>query len=130
MKKNLKSLLIKLMFPTLIPVAACGYSARDNELVGQVKKVVAQTPILCGDYHEVDISLGVLRNGAGSTSKEDVVLYVQGEGDVPLLKKAAEEGFPVKVAYDIKRIAWCVPDHWLTAVTELGPVPPVSPEAK
>lgn len=125
----MKKLLIKLLFPFLIPVAACGYSSRDNELVGQVKKVVAQTPVLCGDYHEVDISLGVLRNGMGSTSKEDIVLYVANNSDVVLLKRAAEEGFPIKATYSIKRTPWCVPDHWLTSVERLS-VTPTPAEAK
>jgi hypothetical protein len=113
--KNLKRLIIKLLFPALIPVVACGYSSKDNELVGQVKKVVARTPILCGDYYEVDLSLGVLRNGVGSMSREDVVLYVGDGSLVPFLKRAAESGDPVKVGYDIKRVTWCVPDHWLTS---------------
>lgn len=119
--------LLKLLFPFLFPaLASCGYSARGNELVGQVKKVVAQTPLLCGDYYEADVSLGVLRNGAGSMSKEDVVLYVLDEANVPLLKQAAEEGFPVKVGYDVRRLplaGFCVPTSWLTSVTRLGPVP-------
>lgn len=128
--KNLKRLLLKLMFPALIPAAACGYSSKDNELVGQVKKVVTQTPILCGDYYEADVSLGVLRNGAGSFSKEDVVLYVQNPTHLPLLKQAAEEGFPVKVGYDIKRVTRCVPEHQLTSVTRLSTLPAVAIEAK
>jgi len=85
-------------------------------MVGQVKKVVEQTPIICGDYAEADISLGVLRNGGGSTSKEDVILYVTDQSLVPLLKQAAEAGTPVKVTYDIQRLAVCRPDHWLTSV--------------
>ena len=128
----MRKLLIRLLFPFLIPVAACGYTAKGNELVGQVKKVTAETPILCGDYYEVDISLGVLRNGAGSMSKEDVILYVKNEADVPLLKRAAEEGFPVKVSYDIKRFpaGWCVPTSWLTSVARLGDVPAATAEQK
>lgn len=118
-----------LMLSVFIPVVACGYSSKGNELVGQVKKVVARTPIVCDDFREVDVSLGVLRNGGGSMSKEDVELYVTNEADVPLLKRAAEEGFPVKVGYDIKRVVWCVPDHWLTSVVRIDAVPAVAPES-
>lgn len=100
-------------------LSACGFSSKANELVGQVKKVVEQTPIFCSDYAEVDISLGVLRNGAGSVSHEDVILYVPNQADAAFLKKAAEDGTPVKVTYDIKRVPWCVPDHWLTSAAPL-----------
>lgn len=97
-------------------VSACGYSSVDNELIGQVKKVKKMTPIICPDYVEADISLGIIRNGTGSMSKEDVELNVESYADIELLKGAAESGQLVKVAYDIKRISICVPDHRLTKV--------------
>lgn len=90
--------------------SACGMSARNNELVGQVKKVVDVTPVLCGDYTMADISLGIIRNGTGSMSKEDVEVVVN-PADVVLLKKAAETGALVKITYDIRRAAPCTPDH-------------------
>lgn len=127
--KKLKRLLLALMFPALMPTAAsCGYTSRDNELVGQVKKVVARTPILCGDYYEADVSLGVLRNGGGSISHEDVEFYVVDGNNVAFLKQAAEEGFPVKIGYSIKRwpAGFCVPTSWLTSVQRLGTVPPLT----
>ncbi len=99
-----------------LALAACGYSAKDNEMVGQVKKVVERTPIICSDWTEADVSLGVLRNGNGSMSKEDVVLWVENTSDRALLKKAAETGTPVKINYDIRRYTWCVADHVLTHV--------------
>lgn len=100
----------------LIALTACGFKAKDNELVGQVKKVVEQTPILCGDYTEADVSLGVLRNGNGSMSKEDIELRVNNDADRRLLKQAAETGKPVKIEYNIERLVWCGPDHILTKV--------------
>ena len=110
-------------------LAACGYSAKSNELIGQVKKVIDKTPILCGDYVEADLSLGVIRNGVGSMSKEDVELYVERREDAALLKRAAETGKLVKVAYDVRRVTWCVPDHWVTKVEILDdPKPDPKPE--
>ena len=108
----------------LILVAACGNSSTGNESVGQVKKVVNKTPIICPDYVEVDLSLGVMRNGVGSLSKEDVVLAVD-PGDkatVDAMKKAAEDGSIVKLGYDVHRISPCWPDHRLTSfVVETTP---------
>lgn len=98
----------------LLAITACGYSAKGNELVGQVKKVVDKTPLVCGDYAEADVSLGTIRNGVGSMSKEDVTLYIEHDSDIATLKKAAESGQLVKLAYDVRRVTWCVPDHWLT----------------
>lgn len=110
-------------------LASCGYSAKENEMVGQVKKVVEQTPVICGDYTEADVSLGVLRNGNGSMSREDVILRVNNAEFKKLLKSAAETGRPVKIAYDIKRVAWCGPDHILTSVEYLE-TPPEAPPTK
>lgn len=88
-------------------LAGCGYSARDGELIGQAKKVVSVTPIVCPDYTAVDISLGVLRNGVGSLSTQDVWLRVMNHSDVALLKRAVESGAVVKVKYDTRRLTVC-----------------------
>ncbi len=103
----------------LVLIGGCGYSSKENEMVGQVKKVIEQTPIICGDYTEADVSLGVLRNGNGSMSKEDVVLRIEDQAQRALLKSAAESGRPVKITYDIKRWVWCGPDHIATSVSFL-----------
>jgi hypothetical protein len=83
------------------------YSSRDNELVGQPKKVVNVTPILCSDRSDLDISLGVLRNGVGSMSTADEWLTVQRQQDVDTLNKAVVDGKLVRVKYDVHRFAWC-----------------------
>ena len=100
----------------LLFLTGCGYSARDNELTGQVKRVVKQTPIMCEDRTDADISLGVMRNGVGSMSTDDVQLTVANADDAKLLKEANESGALVKVTYDIKRWVWCWQDHIITKV--------------
>jgi len=112
----------------LCTTAACGYSSKDNELTGQVKKVHNQTPIICGDYVAADVSLGVMRNGVGSMSAEDVILYVPNADDAAALKKAADTGQLVKVTYDVKRLVLCVPEKQVKHV-ELLPNQG-APEAK
>lgn len=94
----------------------CGYSSRNNESIEQAKKVVNQTPILCNDRVDADISLGVMRGGVGSMSTEDLWLTVPHESDQKLLIEAAAKGKLVKVNYDIKRITWCWNDHIVTHV--------------
>lgn len=103
----------------VLALSACGYSSVDNELTGQVKRVKKRTPMVCPDYVEVDVSLGIMRNGVGSMSTEDVWLLVESYADIALLEKAAEEGGVVKVHYDVKRLTLCVPDHRLTKVERL-----------
>ena len=100
----------------VLALAACGLSSAGNELEGQVKKVIRVTPIICPDYVVADVSLGVLRNGVGSLSKEDVDLYVADEHMVETLQRAAKSGTPVTIGYDVQRVGICRPDHWLTSV--------------
>ncbi len=99
----------------MLLLSACGYSSKQSEMIAQVKKVIEKTPVLCADFVEADVSLGVVRNGTGSLSKEDVSLYVPGPSDVAVLKKAGEHGLLVKITYDVVRLGGiCVPDHWVT----------------
>lgn len=103
----------------LLLFSGCGFSSRNTELVGQVKKVVGHTPIICPDYNSVDVSLGVMRNGVGSMSTQDVWLYVSSDTQTAILKHATENGLLVKVTYNEKRLTWCVPDKWVTSVEVL-----------
>lgn len=91
----------------LLSLVSCGYSAKNSEMIGQVKSVTNETPILCNERNDVDISLGVLRNGVGSMSAEDVFLTISNEKDLAVLKEANESGKLVKVVYDFKRWTWC-----------------------
>lgn len=90
-------------------LAGCGYESKNNELTGQVKKVLSHTPIFCGDFTTVDISLGAMRNGTGSVSKDDMWLTVDNESDKKLLNDAMIDGSIVTVHYDDKRwpSGWC-----------------------
>jgi hypothetical protein len=97
-------------------IAGCGYSSRDNELIGQVKKVKNNTPIICSDYHNVDISLGVMRNGVGSMSTQDKWLVVTDSNHLKILKQANETGQLVKIKYNEKRVAICTEDEFVIDV--------------
>lgn len=88
--------------------SSCGYSRRNNEIVGQIKKVVETTPILCNDMQYVDISLGLMQNGTGSMSKEDMLLLVRSDEQLKFFKENV--GKQVRVFYDERRMTWC-PDH-------------------
>jgi major membrane immunogen (membrane-anchored lipoprotein) len=107
---------MKLIIALTLILSACGYSSKDNEAIGQVKKVSSETPLLCNDYSAVDISMGIMRNGVGSMSTEDLWFYVPSNADVADLKYAAETGKLVKITYDIKRVVLCVPDHIVTKI--------------
>lgn len=94
----------------------CGYSSINNESIGQVKKVINLTPLVCSDRVDVDISLGVMRDGVGSMSTQDIELYVPKEEHQKLLKLAATQGSLVKVTYSSYRITWCLPEKVVTNV--------------
>lgn len=97
-------------------ITGCGYESKNSELIGQVKRVVSLTPLLCENRIDADLSLGVLRNGTGSTSKEDVDLYIPTAALAATLKKAQETGAIVKITYDVPRFTFCKPRHWATNV--------------
>ena len=108
----------KILVMCALFLTACGWSSRNNELTGQVKRVQDETPIVCYDHWEVDISLGVMRNGIGSMSTQDIILYVP-DRFVCILQAANKSGKVVKVTYDEKRVRWCAPDEMVTGVEVL-----------
>lgn len=93
-----------------------GWSSFDNEVVGQVKRVHMNTPILCLNYTDADISLGVLRNGVGSMSTEDKWFWVSDPSAAKLLKQAQDSGALVRVSYNVARFRWCVEREMVTKV--------------
>lgn len=100
----------------ILSLAGCGFSSRNNELTGQVKKVMHNTPLICPDFFDADVSLGVMRNGVGSMSSQDRWLFAPRESDQEIFKKAAESGAIVKVTYDTRRLAICTEEEVVTKV--------------
>lgn len=118
---NFKSLLVGLFCSVAVVGCAggmgdgcCGWTGREISGTGQVKKVRLDTPIWCPDYHEVDISLGVMRNGVGSMSTHDMKLFIP-ESMVAELKKAAEASAIINFTYDERRSGLCVPSDRMTS---------------
>ena len=98
-------------------LSGCGNSSVNGTLVGQVKKVSTATPMFCSGYREVDISLGVMRNGTGSMSTQDMWLTIGDHVDnatIAMLEGAAISGAIVDVTYDTRRAAFCTNDYILT----------------
>lgn len=97
-------------------LSACGYQAKNSEVTGQVKKVVNQTPLICPDRNEIDLSLGVIRGGVGSMSSEDVYMNVSDENSLATLKLANETGAIVKIVYNTYRFTFCQPARQVVRV--------------
>lgn len=106
----------KIILIAAMMLSACGYEQTDSEAIGQVKKVANMTPILCDKRTDVDISLGVIRNGIGSISGQDIWLTVRDKANVEILKKANESGQLVKIKYDVARFEWCWNQRELASV--------------
>ena len=96
-----------IILATALFVSGCGYSQLNTEVVGQVKRVINNNPIICNGFTDVDLSLGVMRSGVGSMSTHDMKLTVASIADIHTLTKAAETGKLVKITYDEKRWTWC-----------------------
>lgn len=113
---------MKILLAILVLVlSGCGYESRDSEAIGQVKRVIRKTPIICPNWVELDLSLGVMRQGVGSMSTQDLILYVPNEAMAKQLEEAAAAGQLVKVKYDVARITWCITDHIATSVETIKP---------
>lgn len=85
-------------------------------MIGQVKKIRQNTPIICPDYKSVDITLGILRGGVGSMSTQDVWAVITEREHLAVFLRAAESGQLVKVRYDQARIAFCTDDIFVISV--------------
>lgn len=94
----------------------CGFQAHDNTAIAQVKKTVHETPLLCPNYDEADLSLGVIRGGVGSMSTDDIWMTVADPKLYEMLNAAQNAGHLVRVTYSTYRLTFCIPDHIITAV--------------
>ena len=91
----------------------------DNQAVGQVQTVKNVTPILCPDYKEVDLSLGVMKNGVGSFSKKDMTFYVTNNESIATAQSAQASGRLVRVTYNTPRIVICKAPYTATKIETL-----------
>lgn len=92
---------------SMLGIGCSGYDQIDSKVVGQAKRYHHYNPIVCGGYDTVDISLGIVRNGVGSMSTEDVELTVWNQADAETLQKAAQESSLVELKYSVWRFAPC-----------------------
>lgn len=102
-----------------LTMTGCGYSSRQNDAVGQIKKVVHQTPLICPERTDMDMSLGVMRNGVGSMSSQDLWFTLKDESQAKTLNEAAQTGAIVKLTYSVARLTFCTEDHLVDSVEVL-----------
>lgn len=108
---------------TISAISAClllggclGASSSGNEMTGQVKRCQHVTPLIFFDYDRCDVSLGIMRNGVGSMSQEDVWIYVPTASHYAILDSASKSGALVNIKYDVARFRWYVEDDMVTDV--------------
>lgn len=100
-------------------LSSCGNVSEDNEMIGQAKKIHNMTPLICSNFVSFDVSLGVMANGTGSISNQDVWLTVDNLGTLETIKRAVEKGSIVRIKYYSKRIAFCTDTYHLTSIEVL-----------
>ena len=92
----------------ILPMVGIGeYAATDIVSVGQVKTVMNMTPMACNKFVDMSLSLGVMRNGAGSVSTEDVWMNLNTIEQIEIARRSQENGNLVRVTYDYFRFAPC-----------------------
>lgn len=82
-------------------------AGKGNTAIGQAKKVYHTTPIFCSDWDAADLSLGVMKDGAGSMSTQDMWFVVEDADVLKTLTAAVASGALVNVTYDDRRFSWC-----------------------
>lgn len=119
-KMNIRFMMALLCIVLVGLLTGCGHTSKENEITGQIKKVKNVTPILFPDFTYADVSLGVMRNGVGSMSNEDMALWIpDGSGLLDTFKKAADSGKLVKIEYNVWRWRWFYPNTYATKITIL-----------
>lgn len=109
----------RLMFTMCLCLMGCGYSSVGNNAVCQPKKIHHNTPLICGNYDSVDISLGVMRNGVGSMSTHDMTLAFDPNDEQTNEKKlvaAIKDGKLVNLTYSERRFSWCQEEEQVVSV--------------
>ena len=99
-----------------VSLTGCGHIAVDGELTGQAKKVTTVTPLFCENYVAFEMSMGVLQNGTGSVSTQDMWFTVKNVEDLATIKKAVETAAIVKVTYDTLRSPICIAQEVMTSI--------------
>lgn len=95
-------------------LCSCGMSEIGTKGIAQVKRVHSVNPILCPQYKVLDASLGVMINGIGSMSTQDIYLTVTDE-QATFLQQAAERGKLVELTYSTRRLTLCEEKRVLTS---------------
>lgn len=104
----------------------CGYTSVDNTMAGQVKKVHHNTPIICENYVNADVSLGIMQNGVGSISTHDVQMTIPDSENVKMFEQAALTGRLVEVTFKERRSVTCIDYYVVTGVKFLDSEKPSS----
>lgn len=96
-------------------LCSCGMSEVGTKGIAQIKRVHSINPIFCPQYKVLDASLGVMINGVGSMSTQDIDLTITDE-QAKILQEAAEKGKLVELTYSNRRFSFCEEERVLTSL--------------
>lgn len=88
-------------------LSSCGNSATDIELTGQLKAAGVATNLICPDYFYLDMSMGVIKDGTGSVSKDDIFVTLYGRQEYKKYQELAKVGAIITVHANMRRAAFC-----------------------
>lgn len=88
-------------------LTACGYSELGTNGVVQVKRVHVVNPLICPKYYVLDASLGIMQNGVGSMSTQDIDLTVSEKQATELDELLKKGKSIVNIKYNTRRFSLC-----------------------
>lgn len=72
-----------------------------------MKRLHRVTPIFCGDYSVLDANLGVMQDGQGGASIQDIDLEIPEPMVAELAKALENKTLQVEITYSTHRVAFC-----------------------
>lgn len=117
---NMKKL-IALAVVSMSLLSGCtlfGFSSKENEATVQPKKIVNHTPIVCPEFKALDASMGIMVNGVGSMSKEDLEVVLTSKEQKDTIEAAISSGKLLKIKYSTGRVVICQ-DHIANVLDEV-----------
>lgn len=102
-------------------LSSCGKSSVDNVMVGQARRLMTKTPLICPNSYSADIFVdGVNTTDDDQWSRIHKWISIPDKEMYDQVKATVGTGAQVKITYDVRRFTYCTNEAMATQVEVLG----------